>query len=97
MQHQAVKACIGDQQVAASAQHKQREPALPRPGGSFGNLVFMSGLDKPAGRTADAEGRKGRKRVVFHQDHQIKATSPGLPHLILKGNSPCRRQTCIQN
>ena len=44
VQHQPVEAGVGDQQIAAAAQHEQRHAALARPSRCLRNLVFAGGL-----------------------------------------------------
>ena len=95
-QHKAVEAGVGNEQVAAAAEHEERRPVLLRPFGCLGDLLFVCSLDKPAGRAAYTKGGEGSKRRIFVQDHEIKATSPDLAHLNCR-QFPCRRRTCIQN
>jgi hypothetical protein len=68
-QHQAIEACVCDQQIAATTQHKELCGMFFSPGGGLGNLLFACGLDKPARRAADAEGGERRKRLVFFDEH----------------------------
>jgi len=73
-QDQPVKSGVGDQQVAAPAQHKELRLALLCPGCCLCDLIFTGNLDKPARRPADREGGEGRQQLVFFDEHRIKAT-----------------------
>ena len=79
MQHQAIEAAIGDQQIAAAPKDKKTDLALAHPIRGLHDVVFRFRFDKPARRPPDAKRSERPKRFVFFQEHQIKATTPRLP------------------
>jgi hypothetical protein len=77
MQHQAIEAGVRDQQIAAPAEHKERNAALAGPISRLNDLRFGRRIDEPAGRPPDLEGGERRKRFVFDHVHGFKATPAG--------------------
>ena len=76
MQNQPVESCIGNEQVTAASEHKERYAFRACPGCSLGDILLGLRGDKPARRTTDAQGRVRRKYLVFFDDHSSKATPP---------------------
>ncbi len=74
MQHQPRESLIGDEHIAAAAQHKQRHAPLARPLARLRNLRLARRLRKPPRRPANAKGRKRREELSFFDLHRFKAT-----------------------
>jgi predicted lipid-binding transport protein (Tim44 family) len=74
---EAFESRVGDEQVAAAAQHEERDAALAGPGRGFVNLLFAYSLNKPARRAANAEGGEGRERLVLFKKHRLKGYTTG--------------------
>ncbi len=59
-QHQSFKTSVGDEQVAAAAEHKDRETTAAGEAYGLKNVGLARCLGKPPRRATDFEGRIGR-------------------------------------
>src|SRR5579872_442109 len=67
--HEPRPAGIGDDKIAATAEHKQRQIPRCSEDDGFSHFGRRAGFDEELRRTSDAEGCQGSKRNVFLQQH----------------------------
>ncbi|GAA2298877.1 hypothetical protein GCM10010376_13380 [Streptomyces violaceusniger] len=86
MQGGAVEALVGDDQIAAAADHQQRGPGRVGRADRGDDLVVGRGREQPVGRSAETEGGEGRERGVVEFLHALKST--GAPPGVLAAAAP---------
>ena len=64
------KACVGDEEVAASAEREKWQAALASKVDGFEDFSFRRGFCEPACGTSDFEGGIGGERNVFAEFHR---------------------------
>ena len=87
MQHKPVKAAIRNQQVAAAAQHEERELLFVREPDRIRDILLSGRRGEPTRVAAHAQRRKRRQRYVLLQVHAFKANSVASRVAVLA----CRR------
>ena len=80
VEDEAVESAIGDEEIAAAAEHKQGRVMLAGPIRGGDDVVLRAGRDEPARRAADTEGRIRGKGSVFFDQHSYEATSARRQH-----------------
>jgi len=78
--HQAGEALVGDQQVAAAADHGPGQAGLAGPVHGLDDLLDGRGLQEVARRAAHVPGREGRQRhVLAHVGNRVHQHGAGRP------------------
>ena len=79
LQNKSVESSIGDKQVAAAAEDKQRRSLFAGPGSSTGDVRFAVSRRKPPRRAANAKRRERSEQLVFLNAHRSKSKSESKP------------------
>lgn len=76
VEHQAVEACVGHEEIAATAEHEEAQLASICKFDRRLDVGFGGSLGEPPGWTADLEGGKGRQRDLLLKLHGRRVHEP---------------------